>query len=47
MLGVIPHYNSPLGERLLKRDMISIFAMAVIGMILYVMLAGYWQVAHG
>jgi uncharacterized protein involved in exopolysaccharide biosynthesis len=47
MLGVIPHYNSPLGERLLKKDMISIFAIAGICMILYVILAGYWQVAHG
>jgi hypothetical protein len=47
MLGVIPHYNSPLGERLLKKDMISIFAIAGVGMILYVLLAGYWQVAHG
>jgi hypothetical protein len=47
MLGVIPHYNSPLGERLLKKDMISIFAIAGIGMTLYVALAIFWQVAHG
>ncbi|MFO1389522.1 XrtA system polysaccharide chain length determinant [Cellvibrio sp.] len=47
MLGVIPHYNSPIGERLLKRDMISIFAIAGVGMILYVTLAVYWQVLHG
>jgi polysaccharide chain length determinant protein (PEP-CTERM system associated) len=47
MLGVIPHYNSPLGERLLKKDMISIFAIAGIGMILYVIFAVYWQIMHG
>ncbi len=47
MLGVIPHYNSPLGERLLRKDVISIFAIASLGMILYVILATYWQVVHG
>jgi len=47
MLGVIPHYNSPLGERLLRKDMVSILGIAVIGMILYVLVATYWQVVKG
>lgn len=47
MLGVIPHYNTPLGERLLKKDMLSIFAIAGIAMVIYVIVAVYWQVVKG
>lgn len=47
ILGVIPHYNTPLGERLLKKDMIAIFGISAAALILYVLLAGYWQVVKG
>ncbi len=46
ILGVIPHYNTPLGERLLKKDMIAILALTVGSLILYVLLASYWQVVR-
>lgn len=47
MLGVIPHYNSPLGERLLKKDMVAILGISIICMIVYLVLAIYWQIAKG
>lgn len=47
MLGVIPHYNTPLGERLLKKDMLSIMAVACISMVIYVIVAVYWQLVKG
>lgn len=46
LLGVIPHYNTPLGERLLKKDMIAILAITSISLILYVLLASYWQIVR-
>ncbi|HOY21888.1 MAG TPA: chain length-determining protein [Cellvibrio sp.] len=46
ILGVIPHYNTPLGERLLKKDMIAILALTTGSLILYVLLASYWLVAR-
>jgi len=46
MLGVIPHYSSPLVERLLKKDMISLVGVAILGMIIYVAIATYWQMAN-
>jgi uncharacterized protein involved in exopolysaccharide biosynthesis len=47
ILGVIPHYSSPLGERLLKKDMLAILGISIISLIVYVLLAGYWQIVKG
>lgn len=47
MLGVIPHYNTPLGDRLLKKDMLSIMAIAGVSMFIYVIFAVYWQLMKG
>jgi polysaccharide chain length determinant protein (PEP-CTERM system associated) len=47
MLGVIPHYHSPLGERLLKKDMVAILVITFVGMAVYFLGAIYWQVVKG
>lgn len=47
ILGVIPHYNSPLGERLLKKDMVSIMGVTALAMFVYLIIAVYWQVVKG
>lgn len=43
LLGVIPHYNSPLGERLLKKDMVALLSISAVCMVIYISLACYWQ----
>lgn len=43
MLGVIPHYHSPLGERLLKKDMLAILGIFILSMVAYLIFAVYWQ----
>lgn len=47
LIGVIPHYRSPLGDRLLKKDMLLILAASVLAMTLYVAIAVYWQITTG
>ncbi len=47
IIGVIPHYNTPLGERLLKKDMIFILGVSASGLILYVLVALYWLLMKG
>jgi polysaccharide chain length determinant protein (PEP-CTERM system associated) len=47
VVGVIPHYKSPIGDRLLKRDVLLIFLIATVGIICYVAIAVYWQLAKG
>jgi polysaccharide chain length determinant protein (PEP-CTERM system associated) len=44
LLGVVPHFNSPLGERLLRKDMLGLLAIALVSMVLYLACAIYWQV---
>lgn len=44
MLGVIPHFNSPLGDRLLKKDMLIILGTTIIFMAVYLVMAFYWQI---
>jgi polysaccharide chain length determinant protein (PEP-CTERM system associated) len=43
LLGVIPHYNTPLGDRLLRKDMVIILSLSIISMIIYVALVVFWQ----
>ena len=47
ILGVVPHYHSPLGERLLKKDMVAILGIAITSMIAYIVFAIYWQWLKG
>jgi capsular polysaccharide biosynthesis protein len=47
LIGVIPHYRSPLGDRLLKKDMLLIVAASALAMALYVAIAVYWQITKG
>ena len=47
MLGVIPHYNSPLRERMLRKDMLGVLAICIVAMVVYVVCAVYWQYMKG
>jgi hypothetical protein len=47
LIGMIPHYKSPIGERLLKKDMVLIFLIAAIGIGCYVAVAIYWYLIKG
>lgn len=47
VVGIIPHYKSPIGERLLKKDVLLIFLIATVGMICYLSIAIYWQLFKG
>lgn len=47
IIGVIPHFNSPIGERLLKKDMLFILGMSLIAMVCYVAIAVFWQLSKG
>ncbi|UZJ43903.1 chain length-determining protein [Marinimicrobium sp. C6131] len=42
VIGVIPHYNTPLAERLVKKDMILLLGIALLAMIAYVALGVTW-----
>lgn len=43
VIGVIPHYKSPIGERLLRKDVILIVSLMILGLLCYVALSIYWQ----
>jgi len=47
IIGVIPHYRSPLGDRLLKKDMLLVFFLCALAMSLYVAITVYWQITRG
>lgn len=47
MLGVIPHYHSPLRERMLKKDMIAVLSICVLALAVYIACAVYWQYLKG
>jgi polysaccharide chain length determinant protein (PEP-CTERM system associated) len=47
VVGVIPHYKTPIGERLLKKDMVLIFFIAIVGISCYVAVAIYWHLIKG
>ena len=47
VIGVVPHYKSPIGERLLKKDVLLIFSIATAGMICYLAIVIYWLVVKG
>lgn len=47
LIGVIPHFNSPIGERLLKKDMIILVGLSLMAMLTYLGLAIFWQITRG
>jgi len=47
MLGVIPHYNSPLRDRMLRKDILAILAVSIIALVVYIIFAVYWQYLKG
>lgn len=47
LIGVIPHFNSPIGERLLKKDMLILLSVSVIAMLTYLGVAIFWQITRG
>ena len=47
LLGVIPHYNSPLGDRLLKKDVVLLLFFSLLALAGYITFAVYWFNNHG
>lgn len=47
VIGVVPHYKSPIGERLLKKDVLLIVAIAVVGLTCYIAIVIYWLAVKG
>jgi hypothetical protein len=46
LIGVIPHFNTPLGERLIKKDMLLIWGIVFVAMAGYITIAVYWFIYH-
>jgi len=47
LIGVIPHFKSPLGDRLLKKDMLLLLGVSLIAMLAYLGIAIFWQITQG
>ena len=47
LIGVIPHYKSPLGERLFRKDMLLILVILIASMAAYVGIAVFWKIMQG
>lgn len=39
-LGTIPHFNTPLAERVLRKDVISLGAVGIVSLVIYIAIAG-------
>ncbi len=46
MIGVIPHYDSPIVQRLLRKDALMLLAVAGSGMIIYIAVAAFWHLTN-
>jgi polysaccharide chain length determinant protein (PEP-CTERM system associated) len=46
LIGVIPHFNTPLAERLIKKDMLLMWGIAFVAMAGYIAIAAYWFIYH-
>ncbi|HRH75986.1 MAG TPA: chain length-determining protein [Cellvibrionaceae bacterium] len=46
LIGSIPHYDTPLGQRLLQKDMIFLLVVVVMTLAAYVATAIYWHINH-
>src|SRR5690606_9004166 len=47
LMGVIPHYKSPLGERLFRRDVLLIIVILLASLATYIGIAVFWQLTRG
>ncbi len=47
LIGVIPHFNSPIGERLLRKDTLFILGVSVAAMLCYFGVSIFWQLTQG
>jgi len=47
IIGVIPHYDSPIVQRLLRKDALMLLAVACSGMIIYFIAAAFWHITRG
>ena len=47
IIGVIPHYRTPLGDRLLKKDVLLMLLAGALAMVVYVAITVYWQLTRG
>ncbi len=47
MIGVIPHYHSPIAARLLRKDTLLLLGLSSLLMISYLVIAVYWQMYRG
>jgi len=43
LIGSIPHFNTPIGDRLLKKDMIFLVGSSILAMVVYVAVVVFWQ----
>lgn len=46
LYGVIPHYHTPLGERLLRKDVLMLVILCVLAMAAYITFASYWHITR-
>ncbi|HTF84662.1 MAG TPA: chain length-determining protein, partial [Cellvibrio sp.] len=44
LIGIIPHYHTPLNERLLRKDVLILFILCLLAMAAYASFASYWHV---
>lgn len=44
LVGVIPHYHTPLAERFLRKDVVMLLILCLLAMTAYVSFASYWHV---
>jgi capsular polysaccharide biosynthesis protein len=47
IIGVVPHFKSPIGERLLKKDMLILLTVSLLAMAAYLAIAIYWKMTRG
>ena len=43
LIGSIPHFKTPIGDRLLKKDMIFLLGSSILAMVVYVAVVVFWQ----
>lgn len=46
LIGVIPHYHTPLSERLLRKDVVILLFLCLLAMAAYASFASYWHVTR-
>src|SRR5690606_11879896 len=43
IMGVVPHYHTPLSERLLRKDMLLLLGLCILAMAIYISMAISWH----